>query len=236
MKIMTFNTQHCQNFLTGKIDFQIMADAINSCNAQIVGLNEMRDKGRSRDYGAQAQKLSELTGIKHFYFAKAIDVNGKNPYGNALLSAFPVICAETISVPDPEEKTGSEMYESRCLLKAELENGFTVLVIHFGLNKDEQENAVKTVLENIADEKCILMGDFNAEPDDRVLLPIKQHMVDTADMISGNSLTFPSDKPQKKIDYIFVSRDLTVNNAQIPEIIASDHRPHTAEVYLPGEQ
>ncbi len=230
MKIMSFNTQHCLNFMTRKIDFQVMADAIDSCGTQIVGLNEMRDKGKSKEYQAQTQALSELTGLKHYYFAKAIDVGGKNPYGNALLSAYPIESAETIPVPDPENKKGNELYESRCLLKAKLENGFTVLVIHFGLNRDEQENAVKTVLDNIADEKCILMGDFNAEPDDPVLLPIKQRMADTADIISGSSLTFPSDNPQKKIDYIFVSRDLKAANAEIPDIVASDHRPHTAEI------
>ena len=39
MKVMSFNTQHCLNYLERKIDFQVMADAINRCGADIVGLN-----------------------------------------------------------------------------------------------------------------------------------------------------------------------------------------------------
>ena len=132
MKIMSFNTQHCLNFIERKIDFQAMADAIKSINPDIVGLNEMRDSGPDAEYDKQTSILSELTGIKHHYFAKAIDFNGVNPYGNALLSKLPVLSSETIPVPDPEPKTGTKYYETRCLLKAKLEGERTVLVIHFG--------------------------------------------------------------------------------------------------------
>ena len=47
---------------------------------------------------------------------------------------------------------------------------------------------------------CVLMGDFNVQPDN----------------------------PTVKIDYIFVSKDLMVRSADILEMIASDHRPHVA--------
>ena len=104
------------------------------------------------------------------------------------------------------------------------------MVIHFGLNVDEQENAVKTVIDNLEDKKCILMGDFNVTPDDEVLKPIRERMKDAADLFDEPLLSFPSDKPDRKIDYIFVSPDVEVISADIPEIVASDHRPHTAEV------
>ena len=41
MKIMTFNTQHCKNYVEGHVDFEIMANAIKTCAPDIVGLNEM---------------------------------------------------------------------------------------------------------------------------------------------------------------------------------------------------
>ena len=234
MKIMSFNTQHCLDFIEQKIDFQIMADAIKSVNPDIVGLNEMRGKGTDPQYDNQTSILSELTGMKHHYFAKAIEFDGENPYGNALLSKLPILSSETIPVPDPDPKTGTEYYETRCLLKAKLDGGITVLVIHFGLNQDEQENAVNTVLENIEKEKCILMGDFNVTPEDGVLNPIRKCMKDVADCFNKPLLTFPSDKPDRKIDYIFVSPDVEVISADIPEIVASDHRPHTATVNIHG--
>lgn len=234
MKIMTFNTQHCLNYLERKIDFEIMANAIKRCGADIVGLNEMRDESENAEYDAQTAILSELTGLEHHYFAKAIKFGGKDPYGNGILSKYPIISAETILVPDPEPEGRTEggYYETRCLLKAKLEGGITVLVIHFGLNPDEQINAVKTVLENLANEKCILMGDFNVVPENEILNPIRNRMKDTADCFGKPMLSFPSDNPNQKIDYIFVSPDVEVISADIPKIIASDHRPHTAEINI----
>ncbi len=235
MKVMSFNTQHCFNYIEKKIDFDIMARTILELNADIVGLNEMRNESEHEEYTDQVGKLAELTGMKYHYFAKAIDVEGKHPYGNGFLSKIPIISAETIIIPDPNPKTGTkyyEYYETRCLAKIKLDNGFTVLVSHFGLNADEAENAVKTVTENLEASKCILMGDFNLTPDNPILNPIREKMNDTADVFSEPKMSFPSDNPKIKIDYIFVSRDITVSNADIPAITASDHRPHTAEILI----
>jgi len=187
----------------------------------------MRDEGPDIDYSAQVKKLAELTGMKYYYFAKATEFNG-NPYGNGFLSKIPIKNCKTFPVPDPNPKKYDGYYETRCLLKAELENGFTVLVIHFGLNPDEHINAVKTVMENLVDKQCILMGDFNVLSENEVLTPIKDKMVDCGDFIEGNKLTFPSDNPDRKIDYIFVSHDIEVISAEIPSTIASDHLSHTA--------
>lgn len=235
MKIMSFNTQHCRNYVTRVIDYRVMADAIKACGADIVGLNEMRGAGEAEGYEPQTETLAFLTGLEHWYFAEAIQVNGPNPYGNALLSRIPIVHAETFLVPDPpvETRTGDMCYETRCLLKAKLKNGLTVMVIHFGLNPDEQANAVKTVMEHLEDERCILMGDFNVEPDDAVLAPIRARMKDAAEAFGMPKLSFPSDAPDRKIDYIYVSPDINVIAADVPDIVASDHRPHTAEIVYP---
>ncbi len=235
MKIMTFNTQHCLNFLEQKIDFQLMAKTILDYGADIIGLNEMRGEGEREDYTDQVPKLSQLTSIPYFYFAKAIDVDGKNPYGNGILSKFKITEVKTIPIPDPIEKAGTESYETRCILKATLENGLTVLVTHFGLNPEEQENAVKTVIENLPSQKCVLMGDFNVTPDNPVLAPIRERMTDTANLFNEDLLSYPSDKPNVKIDYIFVSPDIEVISADIPSIVTSDHRPHRADIAYPNQ-
>lgn len=234
MKIMSFNTQHCLNFLEQKVDYECMANAILKCEADIVGLNEMYDAlpqetEQSKNFGAQTEKLSKLTGLNHYYFAKAINDYPNGLYGNGFLSRVPISSCETIMIPDPVKLPG-KFYETRCILKAVLENGLTILVTHFGLNPEEQENAAKTVLENLTDEKCILMGDFNIYPDNELLKPIKERMKDASSLFDMPKLSFPSDKPSIKIDYIFVSPDIELVSADIPELIASDHRPHIAEI------
>ena len=232
LKIMTYNILHCEVYKQGRIDFDAFAAVILQSGADIIGLNEVRGNGVREDYAAQAQILAEKTGF-YSYFAKAIDVDGNNPYGNAILSRYPIKNAETIPIPDPILRIG-DRFESRCLLKAMVDVGtdVTVLVTHFGLNKSEQKNAVQTVLSNLMPKKTILMGDFNVYPDNPVLLPIREKMTDTADKFNAPKNSFPSDAPNCKIDYIFVSPDLPVLEADIPEILASDHRPHTAVVEI----
>lgn len=75
-----------------------------------------------------------------------------------------------------------------------------------------------------------LMGDFNVTPGDRILDPIRKKMNDTACRFPVPLLSWPSDKPEIKIDYIFVTPDIEIISADIPDIVASDHRPHIAEI------
>ena len=229
MKFMTFNTQHCLNYVTKEIDFPKMAEAILACDPDVVGLNEMRGESDHPRYEAQVENLAKLTGMPYFYFAPAIYFDGKNPYGNGILSKYPLKNPEIISIPDPIEKKYSGYYETRAVLKTEIE-GITVLVTHMGLNPDEAENAVNTMLQNASDTKCVMMGDFNLIPTDPLLAPLFAKMQDTACAFAEPKLSFPSDNPDRKIDYILTSRDGKVKAADIPAIIASDHRPHTAEV------
>ena len=230
LKIMTFNTQHCLNYLTSEIDYEIMAETILKQSPDIVSLNEMRDEGPMEGYDAQVKILSEKTGMRG-YFAEAISFDGQNPYGNGLLTRFPILKTEVIPIPVPEVRPYSDWYEDRCLLKATLDihgEALTVLVIHVGLNPDEAQRAIDTILANLPSERCVLMGDFNLTPDNPILAPIFDRMQDAASLIGGDAFSYPSDKPREKIDYVFASKDIKIKAAEIPAVVASDHRPHTA--------
>jgi len=230
MKVMTFNTQHCLNYRERVIDFEVMAKAILDCDADVVGLNEMRGAGIHPEYTDQVGELARLTGMPYHYFAPALTFSGKGPYGNGIISRIPFVKVENVPIPDPFPKNEGGYYETRCVLRAELENGITVLASHFGLNPGEQKNAVKTVLAAAPESRCILMGDFNLRPESPILGEIRSRMKDAAECFSEPQLSFPSDAPTCKIDYIFVSPDLKVESAEIPAIVASDHRPHIATV------
>ena len=167
----------------------------------------------------------------HVYFAQALVLFG-TPYGNTLLSRFPILNARTVPIPDPEPHACDGYYETRCVLQAELDvpGGLRVCVTHFGLNSDEHANAVQTVCGAIRDKRCILMGDMNVTPENPILSPIRARMFDTAELFREPMMSFPSDKPDRKIDYIFTSRDWNVLSADIPAELVSDHRPYVAEI------
>lgn len=231
---MTFNIQHGRDFIKRDINLHMMADVIRNQQADIVGLNEVRGKGSHADYQEQAQIIGEDLGY-YYYFGKAIDLP-QGPYGNAIVSRFPLTEIETIVIPDPIIKDEKVLcYETRCIIKAKIVSlNLTILISHFGLAQSEQKNAIATLTKLLAKIKgpCIFMGDLNMTPEDEKIKDIQNHLTDVNAMLKGNKLSFPSVDPVRKIDYIFVNDFIEVITAEIPEIVASDHFPHTATIKI----
>ena len=226
LRVMSWNVLHFENVRTGAIDYDAFAAAVRDSGADVAGLNEAY--GGCASSGEQAAQLAERLGW-YWCFSEAFPDDGVDPFGNAIVSRFPIDRAETIPIPYPEERNGTEYYEPRAVLRAQIA-GHTFLVTHFGLNPDEQENALQTVLPLLQARRCILTGDFNVTPDAAVLSPIRAKMRDVDAFLPAGTMSFPSDAPRKKIDYIFTSSDYTVTAAEIPAVVVSDHRPYIAAI------
>lgn len=233
MKVMTFNIQHCLDYKNQVIDFDLFADAIKKYGADVCGLNEVRGEGPVDGYTDQTNALGDRLGWDR-YFGEAIKVKKTSPYGNAIVSRHKFKSAETIKIPDPLFKLERVTHETRCIIKAIAEidgHDICFLVCHMGLAKSERKNAVKTLCKLIDETEIplVLMGDFNAEPDDQVFAPLRKSLKDTDEKAPIHNMgTYPSDAPRIKIDYIFY-RGLKCENVQtIPEVF-SDHLPIIAE-------
>lgn len=233
MKIMTFNIQHCLDYKNRVIDFDLFADAIKKSGADVCGLNEVRGEGAIKDYTDQTNILGDKLGF-YRYFGEAIKVKRTSPYGNAIVSKYPIKSSETIKIPDPVFKFERVNYETRCIIKAVInfdDTDVCFLVTHMGLARRERKNAVKALCD-IIDEitmPVILMGDFNAVPDDKVFTPLRERLSDTQDKsVNPEVKTYPSDNPVKKIDYIFY-RGLKCIKTQTVAEVFSDHLPIIVE-------
>ncbi len=230
---MTFNIQHALDYKKKIINTNLFARKIAENHVDICGLNEVRSKGPLLGYTDQMNAIRKKLDFQG-YFAKAIMVNDKAPYGNAIVSRYPITSAETIMIPDPENKDEDVRCETRCVLKSLIDfNGkeICVLVCHMGLSDAERKNAVETlcgIIDN-ADLPLILMGDFNAEPDDTVFDPLYERLSDS-DLLSDvkSQPTFPSYAPEKKIDYILY-RGLKCKSVRTVNEVISDHCPIVAE-------
>ena len=235
LKIMTYNVLHFARDATNEPAAAAYAEVIRSLGVDIVGINESYDETRTSFYGPQAKTVAELLGW-HWYFAEAVVLGQEGPYGNSVLSRFPLRNARSVPIPDPVPRRYTGYYETRCVLRCTADvNGtdLSLAVTHFGLNPDEQENAVKTVLDETEDRRFVLMGDLNVRPDAPVLSPIRARLADTADAFRTPQMSFPAENPDRRIDYIFTSPDLRTRSAEIPPVVLSDHRPYVAEVELP---
>lgn len=230
IRVMTYNVQSFKNFKTKKIDYGEIEKIINKYKPDIIGLNEVFDKGYDRNISiSQIEELNRNLKYNSL-FAKAARIRGKN-YGNALLSKFPIDNSEIIKIKLPLLRTGNKLYQKRCILKASV-NGINILLTHLGLNDDEQRRGIKKIEENIDEKKCILMGDLNIEEDKDMIKKLDDKLYNTSKERKSKLLTYPSDKPSRKLDYIFVSNDIKVSRVFVPKVIVSDHRPYIVDIIL----
>lgn len=227
MILTTFNIQHCRDYVKRIIDFDLIAEAIEKTNPDIVSLNEVFGEGSPLPYDNQPKILAEKLNMFYF-FGQAISIT-KGNYGNAILSKYPIEDPQVIKIPDPLVKDEDVYYETRCIIKAKI-NGLTILSTHIGLAKSEARNAVNTLLEVIKDIKgpYVIMGDFNMQPNNEILKPLFALTNDTLENIF--TPTFPSINPKIRIDYILTSKDITIEEANVVNIIASDHLPVRAKI------
>lgn len=233
LRIMTYNIQSTRDYFKRDFNHLPISSVIKQINPDIIGLNEVSGygenaKNKARFYD-QIGTIAKTCGYPYYYFGKAITVDN-SPYGNAIMSKYPINDIETIMIPNPLVKDEDAFYESRCVIKCNIEN-LNFLITHMGLAKSEEINAVNTIL-NLTSSKTILMGDFNMEKDNPIISPLFNKFKDSFELMDEPLLTFPSSNPRIKIDYILYTFDLNIENAKIIDVAASDHLPVVATIIL----
>lgn len=235
LRVMTFNIRHGRG-MDDVIDLRRIARVIADAGADLVALNEV-DRVTRRSGGVdQPAELATMLDM-HWDYCASIPYQG-GEYGNAVLSRLPIVRSQVHRLP----KLGNE---ARTLLHAEVEWGggpLNFLVTHLGLGEDEQRGqleAIAGVVNELAGPK-IVAGDFNFDVMQQDLF---QHMPpgirdawrlqQNGAPVWGTGDTFPADKPEKRIDYILISAELTVHDPFRPiPTLASDHLPVVGEVRL----
>lgn len=222
IKIMSFNTQHCKNFKTKRIDYKSIINLIKNNDIDIIGLNEIFSLNKNI---SQSSIIAKKLNYYHF-FGKATNIIF--PYGNAIISKYPIESCEIINIPSPKNKTGNNHYEKRSILKAKvlINNKYlNIYITHLGLNIDEQVNGINTLVNNVEKDNSIIMGDFNMTPDNKLLKSLNNFSNTNID-----KMTYPSDNPIKKLDYIYVSKNIKIHSFNVLNDIISDHRPIMAKI------
>lgn len=243
LKIGTYNIQHGirhrvrQESGTVEVDLADVTAVLAEHRPALCGINEIYGNDGSA-FGNQPAALGKALGMQAV-FAKAITTH-YGDYGNALLSAYPIVAVKTvpIGVPAEQRPPKGRRYEDRVLLVATLaleeRKTLTVLVCHFGLNEDEIDLAVTTALAEAArlEGPLVLMGDFNLTPDTDAYRKLAAALTDVTALAAQPAHTFPSHAPTVQIDYIFCNGAVKPISATVLGVIASDHCPVLAEVEL----
>ena len=195
-----------------------VADVINAQHPEIVAIQEV-DSVTGRSGGSYVMaELGALTGLHHT-FAPAIDYDGGR-YGIGMLSKEAPIKVTRYPLPGREE--------ARALLVAEFDN-YIFASTHLSLTMEDCLASVQ-ILKDVAAQASkpfYIAGDFNAEPDSEVIKALGEFFRILTDT---NVLTFPSDIPDRTLDYIMLYNPTEttpkVTKFEVIEAtMPSDHRP-----------
>lgn len=230
---MTYNI-HVGVGMDKKLDLQRIADVINREHPDLVGLQEV-DRGVKRTEGKdEIAELAALTNMK-YAFAHNIDYQG-GQYGVAILSRFP------IGAIDHRKFENRREAERRGMIRVEVNAGgktINFVTTHLDYQFDDGRLfEAEQMLRFLQDVKgpLIVVGDFNDEPSGTTYKLVAQSLDDAwvRSRAKDGGLTYPADKPVKRIDYVFTRQsDRTkTKKAWVVNSLASDHLPLVVDLEL----
>lgn len=234
LRVMSYNA-HVGIGMDKRLDLRRVAEVIRREQPDLVGLQEI-DRGTERTGRVdQIAELARLTGM-HYAFAPNLNFQG-GWYGVAILSRFPLLASEHSRFLNRREA------ERRGYLRAEIEIGgrpFGFVTTHLDHQHDdnrlfETEQLLRAVSDS--DAPLVVAGDFNDEPAGesyRLMLTRFADAWAARGAAGDNGLTYPADRPRKRIDYIFHAPPgrTRTRRAWVVESHASDHRALVAEIEL----
>ncbi|QTE22723.1 endonuclease/exonuclease/phosphatase family protein [Polaribacter cellanae] len=224
VKVLSFNILHGAT-TNGSFDLDIIANVIKKADADFVSLQEVDFKtNRAKKYDLPTElgyrtKMASVFGRAMFYDG--------GEYGEGVLSKSSFLSTRNIALPYSKENEPRAALEVTTVLKS----GDTISFIgtHLDHLKDNTDRVLqaKAINKTFRNNKypTILSGDLNDTPHSNSI-----NILESFWKASYNKqnplLTFPSNKPIKKIDYVLFyprNRWKIVSKETICDTIASDH-------------
>lgn len=217
-----------------KKNYHKSANVIKKINADIIALNEV-GKHLPTDINEHTEFIAKHCGYEHYTFAKAA-MFGKFPYGNSILSKYPIKDVE-IFLLKKFVQLAPGIFEPRCILSTVISTktqDMRVMCTHLGLLPIEQKLGIEKVIKSTAktDMPIVFMGDLNINGNPKHILPLKQRLIDVCEQTDSKIFTFPAKNPKKRLDYIFISDNISLDRVYSLSEVASDHLPLVAEITL----
>jgi endonuclease/exonuclease/phosphatase family metal-dependent hydrolase len=233
LRVMTYNI-HVGVGMDKKLDLQRIADVIKAERPDLVGLQEV-DRGVKRTEGKdEIAELAKLTSM-HYAFAHNLDYQG-GQYGVAILSRFP------IQQVDHRKYENRREAERRGMIRAEIQiagRSINFVTSHLDYQYADgrvfETEQILSFLEGVSGP-LIVVGDFNDEPSGEAYKLMLTKFDDSWLMASvkGPGLSYPADKPSKRIDYVFTRQSdrIRAKRAWLVNTLASDHLPLVTDLEL----
>ncbi len=248
LRVATYNI-HAGAGMDNQFDLVRQADAIRAMHADVVGLEEVDVHwGARSEWRDLTQELAELLDMD-VYFGHIYSLDPptegapRREYGIAILSHYPIVHAENHEItrlstqdPNPTPAPAPGFPEAVVDVQGALVH---VYATHLDYRADptvrqlQVADTDRIMAEDGDGAQQVLLGDFNATPDAPELAPLWDRLTDAWYATHGTGgESYPADVPVKRIDYVTVSRGVTVTSCEVPVTLASDHRPVVADLVV----
>jgi endonuclease/exonuclease/phosphatase family metal-dependent hydrolase len=234
LRVLTYNVHSCVG-MDGRMSPSRIARVIARYGPDIVALQEL-DVGRTRTGGVdQAHAIArELEMDYHFHPSLRV---AEEQYGNAILSRYPMRLTHAGELPTLPIGL---IPEPRGALWVTVDAGgqpVQIINTHFGLTRRERALQAEALMgpEWLGHPNClhpvIVCGDLNDQPFSLPCRRIRGLLCDAQLAVNNHRplSTWLGRYPLRRIDYVFVSRQIKVQSVKVPrtELIraASDHLP-----------
>jgi endonuclease/exonuclease/phosphatase family metal-dependent hydrolase len=224
---MTYNIQSGFS-KDNRWDLEATARVIEQADPDIVFLQEVSRGWLVTTGNDQLHWLSERLGMPYAWGPASSD----DLWGNAILSRYR-LAGERVVKYDMTHN----LKRSALVVGVELGDGRMLELIGTHLdNPGEAGRARIGQVERLvgllsAERPTIVAGDFNAAPDDLLIVELADvGLIDSAPLAGADE---PTSEDGRRIDYIFVTAQFEVLEGQVIDTDASDHRPLVVNLALP---
>lgn len=146
-------------------------------------------------------------------------------FGNGFLSRHKPIAIEDHKLP------GVKGRGAMLIKMGDPNNPFVVLVMHLALTQKTQIKQLDYAYELLSDyDTYVIMGDFNCDPYHFKSSKMNQLGLQ---LVNPSLPTYPSWRPQKHIDHIWISDNIDLLSSRVIQSNLSDHLPAAIKIKLP---
>lgn len=216
---------------------------LKQSNADIICAQEViRDSRKGLDV---AKYISENLGFEYFYHdADTWDNHqGKEAQGNAIFSRFPIIDTNHVYVQQLKHNPTNALSEGRIYVEIKVNINskvFTIGTTHLSYSHrfeiiSQKKEEIDTLLNIVKKMKkyYIFAGDLNSTPNSYTITQLKKLLSHSGPDYKLKTWTtkpfeykgFKENDLNWRLDYVFNTKDICVNESKIIECQYSDHLP-----------
>lgn len=225
---------------------------IQKHDPDIVCLQELTEECIFNENLDTSKYVADKLGFNYFFkVAQTWKTGNKKAQGNGIFTKFPITKTFYNYIAKPDKYLNKPSSEKRIYSEITIDAGkkqltvgtthlsYEIRFIQTDKKKEEADNLINIIKNK--KKKYILTGDFNSGPVSYTIDKIQDYLINAGPDVSEQTWTTKTHKDvsgwtvndlEWRLDYVFVTNDITIKSAKIIKTNYSDHLPILVELEI----